>query len=228
MELLNIATCNNRSHACVKNTCDKCKNNSLFNQFVKAIPQDVLQEPLKWYQWNKDNGSKESVRFLNEELESQLEKFILHCYEKSTKSDYFKKLRQNPTKCVLQVDFSENFTFLTQNEIQSAHWTHKRALCTLLYLGSLNVIARGKKKLEVTSLPVIICSMTIDWHFFATSHGKRAVDGVGGTVKGVVYRGIMSEKFTPSPNDAKSIAECANFICNGVEVIYCLKEDIER
>ena len=29
------------------------------------------------------------------------------------------------TAVVLQVDFSENATFLEQNEVQSAHWTHK-------------------------------------------------------------------------------------------------------
>ncbi|GBN24960.1 hypothetical protein AVEN_210175-1 [Araneus ventricosus] len=66
-------------------------------------------------------GDKERVRFLNEdtqsdkteELENQLEKIILHWYEKSTQSDYFQHLRQNITKCVLQTYFSESFTFLT-------------------------------------------------------------------------------------------------------------------
>lgn len=287
MELLNIATCKNRSVACSKNTCDKCKNNFLFNQFVKTIPEDQLQEPLKWYQWKKDSGSKECVKFLNEgtlsdiidELKNQLEKFILHCYEKSTQSAYFKQLRQDPTKCVLQVDFSENFTFVTQNEIQSAYWTHKQ--CSLYTavawlpkkeymeekeimnyviasdymlhdkyaIHTFNEILFQKLKKECPTLEEIdifsdgpssqfkqkytLCNITfsslkVNWHFFATSHGKGAVDGVGGTVKRIVYRGIMSEKWTPSPNDAKSFAECANSTCNGIEVIYCSKEDIKR
>lgn len=137
VQLLNIVPSDNHSTASMKNTCDKCKNNLLFDEFVKTIPEDQLQESLKWYQWNRDSNSNECVRFLNEgtlsdvidELKNQMEKFILHSYEKSVQSDYFKQLREDPTKCVLQVDFSENFTFLTQNEIQSAHWTHKQ--CSL-------------------------------------------------------------------------------------------------
>ena len=35
-------------------------------------------------------------------------------------------------------------------------------------------------------------SITISWHFFATSHGKGAVDGIGGTVKRSVWRHIKS------------------------------------
>lgn len=29
------------------------------------------------------------------------------------------------------------------------------------------------------------------WHFFATSHGKGVVDGVGGTIKRLVYMAIL-------------------------------------
>ena len=101
---------------------------------MKMIPEDQLQERLKWYQCNKHSGSKECVKILNDgtlsdainELKNQLKKFILHYYVKSKQSHYFEQLRQSQTKCVLQVDFSENFSFVTQNEIQSAHWTHKQ------------------------------------------------------------------------------------------------------
>ena len=41
-------------------------------------------------------------------------------------------------------------------------------------------------------------------------HGKGTVDGVGGTIKKVVYRGLMSEKWIPSLVDDKSFAECTN------------------
>lgn len=203
----------------------------------------------------------------------------MHCYVKSKQSHYFEQLRQNQTKCVLQVDFSENFTFVTQNEIQSAHWTHKQ--CSLYTavawfpsdgtmkekeiksyviasdymqhdkyaIHTFNEILFHKIKKECPTLEEIdifsdgpssqfkqkytLCNITfaslkVNWHFFATSHGKGAVDGVGGTVKRAVYRGLMTEKWIPLPNDAKSFAECANSVCNGVEVIYCSKEAIER
>ena len=33
----------------------------------------------------------------------------------------------NTKKVVLQVDFSENATIMSQNEVQSAHWCHGQA-----------------------------------------------------------------------------------------------------
>ena len=52
-QLLNIDIYKRDSHACEINTNVECKDNSRFHQFVKTIPKDQLQEPLKWYQWNK-------------------------------------------------------------------------------------------------------------------------------------------------------------------------------
>ena len=37
----------------------------------------------------------------------------------------------------------------------------------------------------------------IVWNFFATSHGKRAVDGIGGTVKRLVWRNVHPTTATP-------------------------------
>ena len=37
------------------------------------------------------------------------------------------------TKVVLQVDFPENASLLTQNEIQSAHWNHAQATVFTVY-----------------------------------------------------------------------------------------------
>ena len=38
----------------------------------------------------------------------------------------------------------------------------------------------------------------------------------------------MAKKWIPSPIDAKSFADCANFDCNDIKVIYCSKEAVER
>lgn len=36
-------------------------------------------------------------------------------------------------------------------------------------------------------------SETLEWQFFATSHGKGVVDSIGGTVKSIVRRQMLSE-----------------------------------
>ena len=46
--------------------------------------------------------------------------------------------------------------------------------------------------------------LTINWNYFATSHGKGAVDGVGGTVKRAVHNAIMTRRYL-----VKSAAEYA-------------------
>lgn len=47
----------------------------------------------------------------------------------------------------------------------------------------------------------------VSWHFFATSHGKGAVDGVGGTIKRLVWRSVLAKKHLVT--DAASFVSCA-------------------
>jgi hypothetical protein len=77
-----------------------------------------------------------------------------------------------------------------------------------------------------------ICNMTlqsvrINWNFFASSHGKGAVDGVGGTIKRLVYKGNKSNRWTPPPKDALSFSVCAQQCTPNIKIIYCPKEDVE-
>ena len=47
----------------------------------------------------------------------------------------------------------------------------------------------------------------VQWHFFATAHGKGVVDGLGGTVKRSVWRYIRAEK--AFPKDAVDFSKVA-------------------
>ena len=83
-------------------------------------------------------------------------------------------------------------------------------------------------KQKYTLCNITFASLKVNLHFFAISDGKGTVDGVGGTVKRVVYKGLMAEKWISSPIDDKSLAESANSVCNGIEVMYCSKKTVER
>ena len=63
-----------------------------------------------------------------EDLRNQLPSFSLHRFVKRKQQVHFLKIIDecDSTTVVLQVDFSENVTLLEQNEVQSAHWTHKQ------------------------------------------------------------------------------------------------------
>ena len=65
------------------------------------------------------------------------------------------------------------------------------------------------------------------WNFFATSHGKGVVDGIGGTVKRVVWRAVSSRR-VPVVADAQSFAQVASKLCKAVKVSFISSEELNR
>jgi hypothetical protein len=166
---------------------------------------------------------------------------LKHTFVKRKQFQHFEHLKErvDGKSVVLQVDFSENFSFREQNEIQAAHWSN--AQCTLFtafaWLGRnetqsyvlvsdnldhgkvsvytyLNDILKDMKLKNPDIDEVHIFSdgaasqfkqrflfsnlvlfqkngLKVTWNFFATSHGKGVVDGIGGCVKGSVWRRIL-------------------------------------
>ena len=68
--------------------------------------------------------------------------------------------------------------------------------------------------------------VTIRWNFFATSHGKGVVDGIGGTVKRAVWRHIRTERSHITTPD--EYATLAKDLCPNVEVKFVPKSDIDQ
>lgn len=69
-------------------------------------------------------------------------------------------------------------------------------------------------------------NIKITWSFFATSHGKGAVDGIGGIVKRAVWLAIRARK--AQIETAKDFAEYATIATKGIKVIYIEKEKIDN
>ena len=63
------------------------------------------------------------------------------------------------------------------------------------------------------------------WNFFATSHGKGAVDGIGGSLKRSVWRVVRAG--TKSPIDAASYAGIATQRNPNINVVYISSEEIK-
>lgn len=68
-------------------------------------------------------------------------------------------------------------------------------------------------------------SVQMLWNVFATSHGKGAVDGIGGTIKRYVWRNTRAT--TIAPVDAQSYAAVAKERCPNVTVIYVSSEKVK-
>lgn len=65
----------------------------------------------------------------------------------------------------------------------------------------------------------------VNWHFFATSHGKGAVDGVGGSVKRAVCNAVKTRRYHVS--NASEYAACAEKVLDKIIVLYVPSADIE-
>lgn len=67
-------------------------------------------------------------------------------------------------------------------------------------------------------------NITGKWNFFATSHGKGAVDGVGGAVKRGVWRSVKSRKTVV--NSASDFFQCAKSIMKGVSILFVSSQEV--
>ena len=65
----------------------------------------------------------------------------------------------------------------------------------------------------------------LKWHYIEYNHGKRAVDGIGGTVKHAVFRHVLSKQFViKSP---EHFAEYADSILPNIRFIFVDDNDVQ-
>ena len=269
-------TCNSDNKKCMSCECDECK--SLFDAFVPQSPSDTL----KYQQWQKTSDRIEKVELVAtvgdafSELKSQLRHFLIHTYVKRRQAAHFSNsiLQSSEKSLVLQVDFSENATIGSQNEIQSGHWNHSQAtlftahawagdgknesfvlisdllthnkesvyaFMTYIFrflrenfelLEEINIFSDGagsqfKQKYLFSNLHAWEheYDLVLKWNFFATSHGKGAVDGLGGTVKRTVWRQVrIGNVHVNTPEEYAKVAVSCN---PNIHINFISKTDIQ-
>ncbi|CAF2926907.1 unnamed protein product [Rotaria sp. Silwood2] len=61
-------------------------------------------------------------------LQTKINHFLFHVFIKRQQSNFFEMLKKDVTdeKCLLQLDYAENYSIIEQNQIQSAHWSRKQ------------------------------------------------------------------------------------------------------
>ncbi|GFQ92175.1 hypothetical protein TNCT_545321 [Trichonephila clavata] len=71
-----------------------------------------------------------------DELRDSTAKCKFYSFVKNVQSDYFQNIKQDLTseKAIVQIDFAENYTLISQYEIQSAHWSQTSHAFHVLYL----------------------------------------------------------------------------------------------
>ena len=223
-------TCDANSKNCMTRKCATCATS------LEAYELNDSDVQLKYQQW--ENSEKVeitgTVREVFNKLDSKLTDILLHTYIKRCQGSQFNemKVKCDGRQVMLQVDFSENATLMSQNEIESAHWNHSQVTLFTAHaritneptenesmvlisdnlnhtkhslyvfkdqiftdfkgrhkdINAINVFSDGASS-QFKQMYLFSSLYTWEqhhvhmvWNFFATSHGKGVVDGLGGTV----------------------------------------------
>lgn len=67
-----------------------------------------------------------------------------------------------------------------------------------------------------------------EWHFFATSHGKNACDGVGGVLKRAAYKASLQRTLTRHILTAKDLYEFASQNLSGIRFLFIQSSSIQE
>lgn len=243
--------CKSPNRKCWTNQCDECNDASGFKRNYTL--DEVANDDITWHVRKKGEDGRlmkaveeGTVEDLLAHICDMIPQFLEHCYIKREQAAAYNKERDeaqsedyDPEIAVIQVDFSENYTCVWQDEIQSAHWNQSQVtLFTVAtwHTGEIHsscfvsdnlthsketLVAYIDRALEDLPSHVKIVSLWSDgprsqfknrfvaaaikdleskhdvkikWSFFATSHGKGPVDGIGGAAKRFVWDAVRLRK----------------------------------
>lgn len=134
-DLLEALACDVNKYECMMSECKECGDEkALLNTFLEADEINEMPDDILYKQWvTVDRAemitvSKPRDEFL-ESLVGKVNELKAHHYVSKIQSASFKNIKSTLTKevCVVVADFSENFSFVVQDEIQSYHWVNKQA-----------------------------------------------------------------------------------------------------
>ncbi|XP_033122920.1 uncharacterized protein LOC117121731 [Anneissia japonica] len=152
-DLLETFLSKEASRNCWLNKCPDCKDTA---GFTKAYSFDgFLNTPCSWLLWEADQDGRMmkiqedgTLAELVEHICDILPQFLQHCYVKREQAAACNSQRESVAseyhdvkKALLQVDFSENYTCVSQDEVQSAHWNQRQVslfTAALWHSGSLH------------------------------------------------------------------------------------------
>lgn len=276
-ELLRQVSCSVDNEDCMSSSCDACKESNIWDITLDSNPC------VNWKAWIFQNQRPKQVvisKPFNEaldELHDSTGKFKLHSFVKNVQSDYFQNAKQDLTseKAVVQIDFAENYALISQDEIQSAHWSHAQVTLftcciwttnklhslvivsdelshnkytvhlflqkifeyiksvsdniTFLSIFSDNCAAQFKNRYVMASMNALKAEYGfnhLEWNFFAASHGKGAVDGIGGSVKRSVWIAVKSRKAIV--NSALEFYDLARDLSKNIIFKFVAKEEVKE
>lgn len=261
--------CPTETRDCLLRRCNDCKDSSMCSQIIFDELDERCINEIQFEQWvttdrcDIETLVKETDEFVPY-LISKLEKFIPHDFIKKEQSIFLKNCKNNlkDGEFVVTCDFSENYSFVLQDEVQSHHWNNRQAtihpfviyyrkdgklnlfsfvvisedlrhdsISVNLFISKMVNFLRVEKQLIVNKIIFIsdgaasqyknrknfasLCqfknkyNIEVQWHFFATSHGKGPCDAIGGTLKRMATRASLAKAHEHPIKNARELYEWA-------------------
>jgi len=127
-ELIDKLVCQRDNPSCMMNKCMDCSNTQL------AIDEEEVEDSVKWRKWTESEGRPIQVEVLISvedavaEVNGMMRDYKYHCLVKDQQSKLFRQCKESISEgeAVVQIDFAENYAAVTQDEVQSAHWSHSQ------------------------------------------------------------------------------------------------------
>ena len=127
--------CQEPVRECWLNQCSKCKDGAGFKANFTYETSSA-----SWYVWRPASDTRliktleeGTTEELAEYIRTIIPQFLQHCFVKRHQAASYNEEREkatsglnDPTDAVIQIDFSENYTCVAQDEIQSAHWNQRQ------------------------------------------------------------------------------------------------------
>lgn len=130
---------------CASNSCDNCKNfNATLDDLMKLESQD---KAVNWKKWIKIESHVQKANLQGKKVSDAIQEFNetfaaykLHIFVLKTQTASISELKSisNETSGLIIMDFSQNYATTSQDEVQSAYFSHKQiSLFTAVsYIGS--------------------------------------------------------------------------------------------
>ncbi|CAC5385707.1 unnamed protein product [Mytilus coruscus] len=198
------------------------------NEEIKCQKWDFVNVPN--HKTGKEIKKRQLVTFFTPaqqlfvQLLDELQFLLYHLFVASWQQNQFRQLNNRPPEktVVLTMDFAENFSCFSQNEIQGAHWAKdsvtihpviaryqcKNQECNNSMVDDIIDVINGcaaQYKSQVafldSSMSEVDNNIKSEKAFYGSRHGKNRCDGEGGVIKSKAARIIRNGGLISSAKD---------------------------
>ena len=132
-QLMEKCVCSLTNRKCMMHLCNGCPGDIGVKEFIKAIEHLVDIKEVKYKQWvtvDRCTLMEKTKNFedFSTSVSERVYKLTRHHYISKSQEIFLQNLKSNllVNEIIILLDFSENFSFIIQDEAQSFHWKNSQ------------------------------------------------------------------------------------------------------